>query len=79
MSYEIETDVPIPTHKYGWADMKVGHSFLVSVGPDEEAKIVADRLHRNANYHGYSVKTRREKGGVRVWMLGPKSGPPPPS
>lgn len=75
MSFEIDSNVPIPSpqatgrhSRYPFREMKIGDSFLV---PNEHDSV---RVRSSASYFGirnkeYRFIVRKDTGGVRVWRV----------
>jgi hypothetical protein len=81
MSFEIETNIPLPRRKenpsaaqYPFHAMSVGHSFLVPCA-DADVKKFQARLcqgacvfrKKNPALKDWKFWTRPETGGVRIW------------
>ena len=66
--YEIEKSVPVAASratKYPFKMMEVGDSFLI---PKDEI-VTPNQAHSAAKSAGVKVRTRMEKGGMRVWRI----------
>ena len=68
-AYEIESDIPLPTHQrsiYPFQQMQVGDSFLVLADDARRAQTAA---YNWAKVNGKKFTTRRisDEGNVRIW------------
>lgn len=69
MSYDITSDVPMPTSaraKYPFAEMAVGDSFGV---PDGEARRVRGAASDYGRRNGMRFSVKAHEGGYRVWRV----------
>ena len=65
---KIEKNIPIPSRKkYEVSEMQIGDSFVAKTRQDANAAAFAMRQ------AGFSVCTRSENGGVRVWRIEAKA------
>ena len=76
MAYRIDTNIPVPKSNprahYPFADMEVGHSFLIECSNTDEAQLMVKNRLRSPLYaaqkkYGHKYIVAPVKGGIRVW------------
>jgi hypothetical protein len=69
--YQVEKNIPLAaTHAYPFYKMESGDSFLIPCTDDKKISYIRAQINAmKKKYPTKIISTRKEEGGLRVWLL----------